>query len=234
MSGGSRAAWGLLAANPKIAVGAVGMAAGISGEMADVPGGACVGIAGRSDPNYVELLWLEHKCRSHGMAYLFLDFDGGHDWAPRELVAGAMEWLDLQFFVRSSDLTDAQKKQRPKLIDQAIRKLAAAKPSLAGYEAAESLLADLKDDGDFAEKIQKLLDDLGPKLRAELDARKALNDAFVDARTKPTSYQEVVALQAEARTVAKEHANTMCGRRAAALVSNLQARLKLFPPEMRK
>ena len=235
MSGGSRVAVELFCREPNSAAGLLAMAAGRGApRMEKVPGGACVGIAGRSDYNYSELASLGDKCAAQDMASLFLDFDGQHGWAPKELVAQAMEWLDAEYFLRSPHLSEAEKAKRPGIIAERLKKVAQMGQTMEAYEACESLHRDLKADEEPLKKVGDLAAALKPKLAAELDARAAFREAFAAAGKKTTSYQQTVALQAAVKEMAPKHAGTLYGRRAGFLATTLDERLKFYPPELRK
>jgi len=54
---------------------------------------ATVGIR---DFNFSELRELDKTLTDVGITHHVEIFDGGHEWAPKELAAGALEWMDLQ------------------------------------------------------------------------------------------------------------------------------------------
>lgn len=54
------------------------------------------GTAGVEDFNYRELRFLDDDLDQRGATHRIVIFDGGHEWAPAELLGEAVEWLALQ------------------------------------------------------------------------------------------------------------------------------------------
>lgn len=237
MSGAARVALACFYAHADSAAGVLAMAAGWSWSAAQMPtvaGGACVGLAGRHDFNYCELVALADKTAAANMASLFMDFEGQHGWAPKELIAQAMDWLEIQYFIRSPHLTAAEKTRRPGFIADQIRKISLAGATMASYETCEGLHRDLSADPEFLNSVDRMMADIKPKLMVELAAREALREAFATAHSKHTAYQMDQMLQTQSRELALKYPITLYGARAGIMAGVLGKRLKLYPPELKK
>ncbi|MBI5817505.1 MAG: hypothetical protein HZA88_00805 [Verrucomicrobia bacterium] len=235
MSGGSRVALELFCNHRDSAAGVIAMAAGPArAGLTKVPGGACVGIAGRHDFNYAELAMLAEKSAAADIAYLFMDFEGQHGWAPKGLVAQAMEWLEVQYFIRSPHLTVAEETKRAGIIADQIRRISLMGATMAAYEACECLQCDLSEDPAPLNNVERMMAYMKPMLARELGAREALRQAFAAVRGHRTSYQMEQALQTQIRELAQKHPNTVYGARAGILVETIGKNLKMFPPEMKQ
>jgi len=235
MSGGSRVAIEMFCNHPDSAAGVIAMAAGPARPaLPKVRGAACVGIAGRQDFNYAELVGLADKAAAADIAYLFMDFEGQHGWAPKELISQAMDWLEAQYFIRSPHLTTAEEAKRAGVIADQIRRTALAGTTITAYEACESLHRDLSEDPEPLKSVDRMMAFMKPRLARELEAREALRAAFTDARSKPAASESRVALQTRAKDVAAKYPNTVYGARANFVVTTVGKLLKMYPPEPKK
>ncbi len=54
-----------------------------------------IGIVGLNDFNYQEMKTLDKAMTENDFTNQLLTFDGGHEWPPQEVLAKAIEWLDL-------------------------------------------------------------------------------------------------------------------------------------------
>ena len=235
MSGGSRVALELFCNHSDSAAGVIAMAAGPARPgLSKVPGGACVGIAGRHDYNYAELVILAGKSTAADIAYLFMDFEGPHGWAPKGLVAQTMEWLEIQYFIRSPHVTAAEEPKRAGIIADQIRRITSEGATMAAYEACELLQRDLDSDPEPLKSVEWIMTSIKPKLARELEARTALREVFATVRSLRSSYQIEQSLQAQVRELALKYPNTVYGTRAGVMVETIGRNLKMFPPEMRQ
>ncbi len=235
MSGGSRVALELFCNHSGSAAGVIAMAAGPPRpNLSKVPGGACVGIAGRHDYNYAELVTLAGKSAAVDVAYYFMDFDGPHGWAPKTLVAQAMEWLEIQYFIRSPHVTAAEEPLRARIIADQLRRISLEGATMAAYEACELLLRDLDADPEPLKSVERMMTSMKPRLARELEARTALREMFTVVASPRSAYQMQQSLQVQARELALKYPNTVYGARAGIMVETIGRNLKMFPPEMRK
>ncbi|MBA3322819.1 MAG: hypothetical protein H0T45_15415 [Pyrinomonadaceae bacterium] len=88
---------------------------------------AVFGMAGTDDFNFPELKLLDGTLDRVGAAHHLAVFDGGHQWAPKEVCAAAVEWMELQ----------AIKTQRRKKDEALVERLWQKRTAEArGFEAA--------------------------------------------------------------------------------------------------
>ncbi|MBN2583515.1 MAG: hypothetical protein JXL80_10635 [Planctomycetes bacterium] len=228
MSGGSRVAFEMFRAHADAAAGVIGMAAGRSGSgTPKVPGGAVIGLVGRSDFNYFEFIELNEHLADQGMVFRFVDWDGPHTWAPAQLIAEAMDWLDTQYFVRSPHLTDQEKQRRDSVVDALVAKTKSQGATVEAFEAWESLARDLTDDGDRRDRVAAQIEKIKPQLADELAAREVFREAYKPFNINRTNEAGLVALQQRMRQVAADHGETVYGKRADALARSLDATLAM-------
>ncbi len=85
------------------------------------------GTVGTEDFNYPELKQLDRALQSAGVVHRVEVFEGGHDWAPPDVCARAIEWLELQ----------AMKSGRRARDDEFINRMFnAAQARAAGFESS--------------------------------------------------------------------------------------------------
>jgi predicted esterase len=112
-SGTAREAWEFASRIPDNVAGVIGFGAGLPGEWMDralaVPRGdvAYFGGAGTTDFNYEELRELDAALDDTEIQHRIQFFDGSHEWAPRELCARAIDWMELQAIKADLRLDDA-------------------------------------------------------------------------------------------------------------------------------
>jgi predicted esterase len=232
MSGGSRVAYEFLWRYPETGAGVIGMAAGMHSRnnVPSVPAAACVGIVGRKDFNYWEVLELKYKFPRQQMAFRFIEWDGGHDWATSDLVADAIQWLDYRSYVSSAGLTESEKALRPKVLEKYLEFIGSLKPPLDAYEACEALVREVGPDDPAGQRAAQMVEAARDKLSVELKARKWVEDMILTAiRQGGAAWYGGPALR-RARQLASHYPNTVYGRRAAAFAQTLADQLKRNPP----
>jgi poly(3-hydroxybutyrate) depolymerase len=99
------------------------------------------GTAGVEDFNYGEMRRLETELEERKAVHRIVFFDGGHSWAPPELMAEAVEWLELQAMrsgKRSKDdaFIAANFQKRRRVVPE--------RPALDRWRALKSLVADFE------------------------------------------------------------------------------------------
>lgn len=99
-SGGARVACSLGRIAAGEVAGVIGMGAGFPLGEGQGPGAGLpfiyYGTAGIRDFNYPELMQLDKTLTGLSIVHRVEVFDGGHDWAPPEVFAEAIEWMDLR------------------------------------------------------------------------------------------------------------------------------------------
>jgi len=127
-SGGGRVAGSLAMTEGGIA-GVVSCGAGLSSN-GQPPRQAFsfLGVAGTSDFNWTELASLDPQLEQAGFTHHFLDFDGKHEWPPKEIVAEIMKWITFDAMRTGKIPTDRSAVNR--FIDR--NDSLANSPSLAG------------------------------------------------------------------------------------------------------
>ncbi len=133
---------------------------------------ALFGVAGVDDFNFPEMKDLDADLARVGAAHRFESFAGGHAWAPRELAAAAVEWMELQAIKtgkrdRDEALVAGMWERR---LAEARRLEAGANP-YAAFRAYESLAADFRGLRDIAEAERRL-----GALGASKEVKSALKD----------------------------------------------------------
>jgi dienelactone hydrolase len=130
------------------------------------------GTAGTEDFNYREMKQLDADLDDRSARHRIVIFNGGHEWAPAELLTSAVEWLELQAM-------RAETRSR----DEALIKIAwqtrlAAVPVSGGLERwreLKSLAVDFKglaDTGEVENQAKKLAG--APEVKAGLKTERAL------------------------------------------------------------
>lgn len=127
-SGGGRVAGSLAMSEGGIA-GVVSCGAGLS-STGQPPRQAFsfLGVAGTSDFNWTELASLDPQLEQAGYTHHFLDFDGKHEWPPKEIVSEIMDWITFDAMRSGKIQTDRSAVNR--FIDR--NDSLANSPSLAG------------------------------------------------------------------------------------------------------
>ena len=235
MSGGSRVAFEMFGKHGDIAAGVIGMAAGRSGrETPKAPGGAVAGLVGRGDYNYFEFVDANEHLVDHDVAFKFVDWDGGHTWAPPALIGRAMQWLHFQYFIRSPHLSEKEKQGRPREIELFLKQITALGPTMEAYETYEALSHDLKDDEKWLKRVTSAMENLKPQLVSELAAREAFRAAYKEFNINRMTEKALIDLQRRMRQVATEHSAAVYGKRADALAKSLDQTLAMVRRQMRK
>jgi predicted esterase len=96
-SGGGRAAVSLAFHAQKLVAGVIGCGAGLADEkmpLEDLPF-VYFGTVGDRDFNYYEMRALDAALERAKAVHRIEVFDGGHDWPPSEIAAGAVAWMEL-------------------------------------------------------------------------------------------------------------------------------------------
>ena len=133
---------------------------------------ALFGTAGVDDFNFAEMKTLDAELARLGATHRFESFAGGHAWAPKEVVAEAVEWMELQ-----AVKTGKRDRDAPFVAGVWERRLAEARRLEAGSEvyaafrAYESLAADFRGLRDVSEAETRL-----KALGASKDVKAALKD----------------------------------------------------------
>ncbi|MGH9941596.1 MAG: TPR end-of-group domain-containing protein [Pyrinomonadaceae bacterium] len=133
---------------------------------------AFYGMAGVDDYNYPELKLLDGTLDRLGATRHFSVFDGGHQWAPKEVCAEAIEWMELQA------IKSGRRKKDDALVETIWQKRAAegreheaANKILEAYRAAAALVSDFRALRDVTEFEAKLAQSKEAKaLRAAVSA----------------------------------------------------------------
>ena len=101
-SGGAILAW-WLAEGTKSLAGVIGVGGRVNGpeKIKDVPF-AWFGIAGETDFNYIETRDIEDRLETLAATRRFEVFEGGHRWAPRELLRKSIEWMEIDAMRRKT------------------------------------------------------------------------------------------------------------------------------------
>lgn len=163
-SGGARVAC-------RLGYGLRGQIAGViacgAGFPAETPPSAPVpfaffGTAGVEDFNYVEMRQLDRTLDALGATHRVEIFDGGHGWAPAELCARAIEWMELQAMksalrVRSEPLIDALFKKEVERV-RAQEAAGSIYSAYVGYSGIAEEFKGLRDVAEFEQKAASLKD----------------------------------------------------------------------------
>ena len=106
-SGGAILAWWLAEGTGSLAgVISVGGRVNAPEKIKDVPF-AWFGIAGDTDFNYIETRDIEERLAASGAVRRFESFDGGHRWAPKDLLRKSVEWMEIDAMRRKTREFDA-------------------------------------------------------------------------------------------------------------------------------
>lgn len=133
---------------------------------------ALFGVAGVDDFNFAEMKALDAELSRLGATHRFERFEGGHAWAPQEVVAAAVEWMELQAVKtgkRDRDEAFVAGVWERRLAEA--RRLEADADAYAAFRAYESLAADLSGLRDVTEAEGKL-----KALGASKDVKGALKE----------------------------------------------------------
>jgi predicted esterase len=95
-SGGAILAWWLAESTNAVA-GVIGVGGRVNApEKITAVNFDWFGAAGQTDFNLIEMRLIEEKLAAAGSSRRLETFDGAHQWAPRELLAVAMLWMEVQ------------------------------------------------------------------------------------------------------------------------------------------
>ncbi|MEY2878638.1 MAG: hypothetical protein RLZZ15_1018, partial [Verrucomicrobiota bacterium] len=141
LSGGARVATQI--ALTGLAKGVIACSAGFPMGVDDIPQKIAFpvfGTAGTEDFNYAELRRLGHALDERKAVHRIVIFEGGHVWASAELLASAVEWLELQAMRAGTRPRDDE------VIRAAWQARVAALPTAAGerWLATKRLAAEFK------------------------------------------------------------------------------------------
>lgn len=97
-SGGARVASSFGYLNPGSVAGVIACSGGFPASISPSPSIPFVlfGTAGTEDFNFPEMQQLKRKLDGAGVANRLAVFEGGHDWAPSNLCAEAISWMEIQ------------------------------------------------------------------------------------------------------------------------------------------
>jgi len=234
MSGGCRVSYEMLWRYSRDGAGVIGMAAAMGRlNVPSVPGIACVGIVGRRDFNYWEVLELKHKFDRQKMAFRLIEWNGSHTWAPENLVTDAMEWLEYQHYLRSPHLNDDERARRPQALAGYLKYIASMKTGLDAYESCEDLLEVLEADDPVRARVSEMLEAARPKLSGELKAREQVVGMILVGIKKGGADYLGQPILKRADQLAIRYAGTVYGQRSAAFAKSLSGKLKRSPPPRR-
>ncbi len=172
LSGGARVATQLALAG--LSKGVIACSAGFPQSEEGIPGKVpfvFFGTTGTEDFNYAELRRLDDELEERKATHRIVVFEGGHEWAPAELLGEAVRWLALQ------EMRAGTRPREETLIRSALEARRAALPTAPVSEvwrANQSLAADfrgLADTREFESKAKELA-----ASRELKEARKAERD----------------------------------------------------------
>lgn len=173
-SGGAILAWWLAEGTGSLA-GVIGVGGRVNApeKIKEVPF-AWFGIAGDKDFNYIETREIEDRLAAHGATRRFESFDGGHRWAPKELLRKGVEWMEIDAMRRKTRAPDAAIISRA--FDDDMARAAASTDELEAlrrYEAIVRSFDGLTDLSAAAARIEVLKKSRG-LAKAEEDEREAV------------------------------------------------------------
>jgi predicted esterase len=170
-SGGAILAW-WLAEGTKSLAGVIGVGGRVNGpeKIKEVPF-AWFGIAGNTDFNYIETRDIEDRLEAIGATRRFEVFEGGHRWAPKDLLRKSIEWMEIDAMRRKTRAADASIIARS-FEDDAVRAEASADELLAlhRYESMVRTFDGLTDVTPIRARIAAIQN--SPKLRLARDDEK--------------------------------------------------------------
>ncbi|HZE62454.1 MAG TPA: hypothetical protein VE056_01175 [Pyrinomonadaceae bacterium] len=147
-SGGARVALATALAYQGAVAGVIACSAAFPGNAPPLPGLAFVVFAttGTEDFNFPEMQQLKRKLDGVGISNHLEVFQGGHDWAPADLCAQAIAWLEIEAMKKGTRAKDEA------LIDQLLKERTSKAhdyetggKSYEAYLEYQSLTADFKD-----------------------------------------------------------------------------------------
>lgn len=185
-------------------------------------------LIGRDDPNHGELSALESQLPDGAVRRHLVDYDGGHQWAPRPITEAAMRWMCVQRLgllrQQLEGLPESEPAARAALVD-AILRCAAQQPERAdkalvrGLAARRKKLArarELADETRTARRLAKLTKSLSKEYarlhdadlltRQQIFARRLRPlerslAKLVDAPSSPESSRRAAQIRNEVRTL---------------------------------
>ncbi|MGZ8867497.1 MAG: hypothetical protein ACXW2P_04065 [Thermoanaerobaculia bacterium] len=173
-SGGAILAWWLAEGTGSLAgVISVGGRVNAPEKIKEVPF-AWFGIAGNTDFNYIETRDIEDRLAAAGATRRFESFDGGHRWAPKELLRKGVEWMEIEAMRRGTRAADPEIVARA--FDDDVLRAQSSSDELEALRRHESIartFEGLRDLSSISDRIASLKK--SPALaKAEDDDREAL------------------------------------------------------------
>jgi dienelactone hydrolase len=206
-SGGARVASSIAYLNPGSVAGVVACSGGFPASISPSSSIPFVlfGTAGTEDFNFPEMQQLKRKLDGAGIANRLAIFEGGHDWAPPNLCAEAISWMEIQAM-------KAGKRTRDEAL---INELFSAKTSEArayetsqkpyeAYLAYEALAAEfkgLRDVSQFEATAQKLR--TSKEIKETLKSEKADEEKQASLMARFQSLQQPQEFSTSAETMAQ-------------------------------
>jgi poly(3-hydroxybutyrate) depolymerase len=175
------------------------------------------GIAGTDDFNFPELYRLQQDLNSLAVANRFESFEGGHNWAPKNLCTEAIEWMEIQAMrsgVREKDETlieDLFNQQLSKA-----REAEAAKKSYEAYVTYDAVARDFKNFKEVSEYEKK-----AAQLKATKEVKEEIRQLELEAAKQDRELQNLLTLKATIKEADTTAVALMDLRRA---VTDLQKR----------
>jgi dienelactone hydrolase len=220
LSGGARVATQLALAG--LAKGVIGCSAGFPQSEEGIPRKVpfvYFGTAGAEDFNYGELRRLDDELDDRKATHRIVFFDGGHEWAPAELLGEAVLWLVLQ------EMRAGTRPRDDALIQSTLAARVTALPTAPAIEvwrATKSLAADFQGLADVATHERKAKElaasrDLKDTRKAERDLAKredTLAFNLIEAATSSSAAmrKQVAAIRALADATADSPERRMARR----------------------
>lgn len=146
-SGGSRMSFRLMYANADKFDGLIPIGAGEGGgSRKKMPWATLYGFAGNTDMNLKEMQGLQRSINGKSVKKFILEeFQGGHAWAPKPLLAKAMIWLEKEFYLKKSRLTKQDKSERlPAFLKNIENEIKGLGTTLEAYEMSEGIYKNFK------------------------------------------------------------------------------------------
>jgi len=206
-SGGARVACSVGYLNPGAVAGVIACSGGFPPSISPSPSTPFVlfGTAGTEDFNFPEMQQLKRKLDGAGVANRLAIFEGGHDWAPPNLCAEAMGWMEVQAMKAGKRAKDDV------LIDELLaektreaRNYEASKNTYEAYLAYDALAAEfkgLRDVSQFEASAQVLR--TSKEIKEALKNEKADEEKQMSLMAKFQSLEQPQELSTYAETMAQ-------------------------------
>lgn len=185
-SGGARVACAFASAYEGMVAGVIACGAGFPSQITPSRSTPFVffGTVGTDDFNYFEMRQLDRTLDSLGIAHRVEVFEGGHDWASPNLLARAVEWLEIQ-----ANKKRATGERNDALLDETFKRevaraksLEAARDISNAFVGYKTLAADFKGLREVSEYERKA---------AELGESKEVKEAFKKEREQEQRQREL-------------------------------------------